>query len=249
MENYLVAKNLNFYYANFKALNNINTCFAKNTTTTLIGPSGSGKSTLLRTFNRIYEMQPKQQIDGEIYFQGKNIFSKDIDVNMLRRKIGMVFQKPTPFPMSIFDNIALALRLHEKLNKATLEERVVQALQAAAIWDEVKDKLHHAGSHLSGGQQQRLCIARTIAIQPDILLLDEPTSALDPISTAKIETLIQDLQKQFTIIMVTHNLKQAKRLGQRTIFMMNGEIIEQKNTKELFSNPQKSETAHYIEEH
>lgn len=249
MENYLVAKNLNFYYADFKALNNINAHFTKTTTTTLIGPSGSGKSTLLRTFNRIYEMQPKQRVDGDIYFQGQNIFSKDIDVNMLRRKIGMVFQKPTPFPMTIFDNIALALKLHEKLDKTTLEERVVRALKAAAIWDEVKDKLHHAGSHLSGGQQQRLCIARTIAIQPDILLLDEPTSALDPISTAKIESLIQDLQKQFTIIMVTHNLKQAKRLGQRTIFMMNGEIIEQGDTLELFNNPQRKETAHYIEEH
>ena len=249
MENYLVAKNLNFYYADFKALNNINVHFTKNTTTTLIGPSGSGKSTLLRTFNRIYEMQPKQRINGDIYFQGKDIFSKDIDVNMLRRKIGMVFQKPTPFPMTIFDNIALALKLHEKLDKTTLEERVIEALKAAAIWDEVKDKLYHAGSHLSGGQQQRLCIARTIAIQPDILLLDEPTSSLDPISTAKIESLIQDLQKQFTIIMVTHNLKQAKRLGQRTIFMMNGEIIEQGNTPELFNNPQRKETTHYIEEH
>ena len=249
MQDYLVAKNLDFYYAEFKALDNLNVSFAENTTTTLIGPSGSGKSTLLRTFNRIYEMQPKQRTSGEIFFQGQNIFAKDLDVNMLRRKIGMVFQKPTPFPMTIFDNVAFALRLHEKSSKKELQERVEQALKDAAIWDEVKDKLHQAGSHLSGGQQQRLCIARTIAIQPDILLLDEPTSALDPLSTAKIETLIQALEKKFTIIMVTHNLKQAKRLGQRTIFMMNGKIIEQGNTDELFNNPQREETAHYIEEH
>lgn len=249
MQDYLVAKNLDFYYAGFKALDNLNVSFAENTTTTLIGPSGSGKSTLLRTFNRIYEMQPKQRAGGEIFFQGQNIFAKDVDVNMLRRKIGMVFQKPTPFPMTIFDNVAFALRLHEKLSKKELQQRVEQALKDAAIWDEVKDKLHQAGSHLSGGQQQRLCIARTIAIQPDILLLDEPTSALDPLSTAKIETLIQTLEKQFTIIMVTHNLKQAKRLGQHTIFMMNGKIIEQSNTDELFNNPQCEDTAHYIEDH
>jgi len=249
MKDYLVAKNLDFFYANFKALDNINVSFTKNTTTTLIGPSGSGKSTLLRTFNRIYEMQPKQRISGEIYFQEQSIFSRNIDVNMLRRKIGMVFQKPTPFPMTIFNNIAFALRLHEKLNKTHLQQRVEKALKDAAIWDEVKDKLHDAGSHLSGGQQQRLCIARMIAVQPDILLLDEPTSALDPISTAKIEALIKKLSEQFTIILVTHNLEQAKRLGQHTIFMMNGKIIEQANTETLFNNPRHEETIRYINAH
>ena len=249
MQGYLTAKNLSFYYANFKALDNINVSFAKNTTTTLIGPSGSGKSTLLRTFNRIYEMQPKQRVTGEVYFQKQNIFNHNVDVNLLRRKIGMVFQKPTPFPMTIFDNIAFALRLHEKLDKATLKQRVEQSLKDAAIWDDVKDKLYDAGSHLSGGQQQRLCIARMIAVQPDILLLDEPTSALDPLSTAKIEALIQMLSKQFTIILVTHNLEQAKRLGQHTIFMMNGKIIEKNKTVELFNNPQHPETAYYIEAH
>jgi phosphate transport system ATP-binding protein len=249
MDAYLHTESLNFFYADYQALHEINVNFAKNTTTTLIGPSGSGKTTLLRTFNRIYEMQPKQTITGKIIFNNENVLGNDIDVNILRRKIGMVFQKPTPFPMSIFDNVAFALRLHEKLSKSDLNDRVEQALRHAAVWDEVKDKLHNAGTHLSGGQQQRLCIARTIAIEPEVLLLDEPTSALDPISTAKIEALIIELEKEYTIIMVTHNLKQAQRLGHRTIFMRDGAVVEENATKELFENPQDERTAHYIEAH
>lgn len=249
MTDYLYTEALNFYYADFQALHSINTHFEKNSTTTLIGPSGSGKTTLLRTFNRIYEMQAKQLVTGKIVFNGDNILDKNVDVNVLRRKIGMVFQKPTPFPMTIFDNVAFALKLHEKLSKSELANRVEQALIQAAVWDEVKDKLHNAGMHLSGGQQQRLCIARTIAIQPEVLLLDEPTSALDPISTAKIEELILNLEKDYTIIMVTHNLKQARRLGKQTLFMRDGAIIEQGATEELFNNPQNEKTAHYIEEH
>lgn len=249
MEKYLYTEALNFYYAQYQALHEINIDFEKNTTTTLIGPSGSGKTTLLRTFNRIFELQPRQKVSGKIVLDSENILNDDIDVNILRRKVGMVFQKPTPFPMTIFDNVAFALKLHEKLTKSELEDRVEQALQHAAVWDEVKDKLHNAGTHLSGGQQQRLCIARTIAIQPEVLLLDEPTSALDPISTAKIEELIISLAKEYTIIMVTHNLKQAKRLGNQTIFLMDGTVIERGATQEMFNNPSDKRTAHYIEEH
>ncbi|MBX9706036.1 MAG: phosphate ABC transporter ATP-binding protein PstB, partial [Gammaproteobacteria bacterium] len=215
----------------------------------LIGPSGSGKSTLLRCFNRIYELHPRGRITGEILLHGQNILDKDIDVNELRKKIGMVFQKPTPFPMSIFDNIAFAIRLHEKIDKKTLAERVEKALRQAALWDEVKDKLHDAGTHLSGGQQQRLSIARTIAINPEILLLDEPTSALDPISSARVEELIVELNKQYTIIMVTHNLQQARRVSQKTIFISEGKIIEYRDTKDLFSNPKEEKTKIYISEH
>ena len=249
MTDYLYTESLNFYYADYQALHEINTGFEKNSITTLIGPSGSGKTTLLRTFNRIFEMQPKQKVTGKIILNGTNILAKNVDVNVLRRKIGMVFQKPTPFPMTIFDNVAFALKLHEKLSKADLADRVEQALKHAAVWDEVKDKLHNAGMHLSGGQQQRLCIARTIAIQPEVLLLDEPTSALDPISTAKIEELILKLEKDYTIIMVTHNLKQAKRLGKQTLFMKAGAIIEQGTTEAVFNDPKDKRTAHYIEEH
>lgn len=249
MAEYLYTKDLNFYYDDYQALHHINVAFDAKTTTTLIGPSGSGKSTLLRTFNRIFELQPKQHITGEIVFDGQNILDPSVDVNAVRRKIGMVFQKPTPFPMTIFDNVAFAIRLHEKLKKDELEYRVEKALKQAAVWDEVKDKLHNAGSHLSGGQQQRLCIARTIAIQPEILLLDEPTSALDPISTAKIEELVRELRKDFTIIMVTHNLKQAERLGDNTIFMADGHIVEHAETKSLFSNPKNERTAKYIQDH
>ena len=249
MDTYLSAKNLNFFYADYQALFDINLNFNSKTITTLIGPSGSGKSTLLRTFNRIFELQPKQRVEGKIIFEDQNILDKNIDVNAVRRKIGMVFQKPTPFPMTIFDNVAFAIKMHEKIKKDELKDRVEQALIQAAVWDEVKDKLHQAGSHLSGGQQQRLCIARTIAIKPEVLLLDEPTSALDPISTAKIEELVTELHKEFTIIMVTHNLKQASRLGDRTIFMTDGRVVEQSETSELFSNPQDARTAKYIEEH
>lgn len=250
MEKYLYTESLNFYYADYQALHEINIDFDKNTTTTLIGPSGSGKTTLLRTFNRIFELQHTQKVTGKIMLHGTNILDNNIDVNTLRRKIGMVFQKPTPFPMTIFDNVAFAIKLHEKkISKADLNDRVEKALRGAAVWDEVKDKLHNAGTHLSGGQQQRLCIARTIAIQPEVLLLDEPTSALDPISTAKVEELVQELKQDYTIIMVTHNLKQAQRLGNNTIFMMDGKIIEQAETQELFANPKDKRLAHYIEEH
>lgn len=246
---FLATKHLDFYYAQYQALHDINVRFTKNTITALIGPSGSGKTTLLRCFNRIYELQPKQKIRGKILLEGQNILDAKLDVNQLRRKIGMVFQKPTPFPLSIFDNIAFALKLHEKLGKTELADRVEQALKQAALWNEVKDKLHDAGTHLSGGQQQRLCIARTIAIRPEILLLDEPTSALDPISTAKVEELIQSLRENFTLLMVTHNLKQAERIAEDTIFMSDGKIIEHAPTVELFSNPEDERTARYIEDH
>lgn len=249
MSDFLQVKNLNFYYAKTTVLRDINLNIAEKSLVALIGPSGSGKSTLLRCFNRIYELHPRGRISGEILLHGQNILAKNIDVNELRKKIGMVFQKPTPFPMSIFDNIAFAIRLHEKIDKKTLAERVEKALRQAALWDEVKDKLHDAGTHLSGGQQQRLSIARTIAINPEILLLDEPTSALDPISSARVEELIVELNKQYTIIMVTHNLQQAKRVSQKTIFISEGKIIEYRNTQDLFKNPKEEKTKIYIAEH
>ena len=202
--------------------------------------------TLIRTFNRIFELYPGQSVTGEILLEGQNILSKELDINQLRKKIGMVFQKPTPFPMTIFDNIAFAIRLHEKLSKAELSDRVEEALVQSALWDEVKDKLYSAGSRLSGGQQQRLCIARTLAIKPEILLLDEPTSALDPISTGKIEELIHKLKEEYTIIMVTHNLRQAQRISDKTIFMVDGKIVEQDKTNQLFSSPKEPQTQHYI---
>ena len=242
-------RNLNFYYYKLHVLKDINVDFRQNQVTAIIGPSGSGKSTLLRTFNRIYELYSKLYTTGEIYFKGKNILDSDVNLNELRCQIGMVFQKPTPFPLSIFENIAFALRLREKLTKAELSQRVEDALRQAALWDQVKDKLYDAGTHLSGGQQQRLCIARTIAIKPEVLLLDEPTSALDPIATAKIEELILELKEKFTIIMVTHNLKQAQRVSEETIFMKDGYIVEHALTKKLFTSPQKEETKFYIDEH
>ncbi len=248
-EKYLRTEHLNFYYAKTQVLFDINVDFKKQHTTALIGPSGSGKSTLLRSFNRIYAMHTYQRATGKILLEGEDILADDIDLNSLRREIGMVFQKPTPFPMSIFNNIAYALKLHEKLSKADLAIRVEEALKQAALWNEVKDKLHDAGTHLSGGQQQRLSIARTIAIKPKILLLDEPTSALDPISASKVEDLIKELEKEFTTIIVTHNLAQAKRLSQETVFMMNGEIVEHADTHQLFNNPQDKRTENYISNH
>jgi phosphate transport system ATP-binding protein len=241
--------NLNFYYYKLHVLKNINVGFRQKQVTAIIGPSGSGKSTLLRTFNRIYELYSKLYVTGEIFFKGKNILDNDVNLNELRCQIGMVFQKPTPFPLSTFENIAFALRLREKLSKAELSQRVEDALRQAALWDQVKDKLHDAGTHLSGGQQQRLCIARTIAIKPEVLLLDEPTSSLDPIATAKIEELILELKQKFTIIMVTHNLKQAQRVSDETIFMKDGHIIEHASTNELFASPKKDDTKFYIDEH
>lgn len=241
--------NLNFNYHNNQVLHNINLDFTAHHITTIIGPSGCGKSTLLRCINRIYELYTKLSISGRILFKNKNILDPKTDLHQLRRQIGMLFQKPTPFPMSIYDNIAFALRLHYKPNKSELNDRVEHALQQAALWNEVKDKLHDAGTHLSGGQQQRLCIARTIAVEPDVLLLDEPTSALDPIATAKVEELIMSLKERFHIIMVTHNLKQAKRISDETVFIKRGHIIEASSTQALFNSPSDPATQQYIEEH
>ena len=243
---YLSVNGLCFYYGSAKTLHNINASFEKNKITALIGPSGSGKSTLLRTLNRIYKLYPKQRATGEIVLQGQNILEKNVDLNQLRKEIGMVFQKPTPFPMTIFENITFAIRMHEKLSKDELKSRVEEALTQAALWDEVKDKLHQQGTRLSGGQQQRLCIARTIAVKPEILLLDEPTSALDPISTKKIEALVTELKERYTIIMVTHNLKQAQRLSDNTMFMIDGELVEYSQTEVFFDNPVDPRTLDYI---
>ncbi len=246
MSQYFEVKDLHFFYGKTATLSKINTSIPKHQTTAIIGPSGSGKSTLLRTFNRIYELYAGQSATGQILLNGHNILDSNVDVNQLRKKISMVFQKPTPFPMSIFENIAFAIKLHEKLNRSELSDRVEEALVQAALWEEVKDKLHSPGISLSGGQQQRLCIARTLAIHPEILLLDEPTSALDPISTGKIEALIHNLKKQYTIIMVTHNLKQAHRVSDKTIFMVNGKIVEQAPTETFFAKPKDPQTVHYI---
>ena len=224
-------RNLNFYYGKFHALKNINLDIAKNQVTAFIGPSGCGKSTLLRTFNKMFELYPEQRAEGEI---------------LLRAKVGMVFQKPTPFPMSIYDNIAFGVRLFEKLSRADMDERVQWALTKAALWNETKDKLHQSGYSLSGGQQQRLCIARGIAIRPEVLLLDEPCSALDPISTGRIEELITELKQDYTVVIVTHNMQQAARCSDHTAFMYLGELIEFSNTDDLFTKPAKKQTEDYI---
>ena len=239
-------ENLNFYYGDFRSLKNISLNFHDRQVTALIGPSGCGKSTLLRTFNRIYSLYPEQRADGEILLDGQNVLSPSIDVNELRARVGMVFQKPTPFPMSIYDNIAFGIRLYEKLPKSELDDRVEEALRKAALWDEVKDKLRQSGMGLSGGQQQRLCIARTIAQKPEVILLDEPTSALDPISTGKIEELIEQLRAEFTIVIVTHNMQQAARISQFTAFMYLGELVEFGPTTKMFMNPTKKQTQDYI---
>jgi phosphate transport system ATP-binding protein len=227
-------------------LKNISIDFFDRQVTALIGPSGCGKSTLLRTFNRIYSLYPEQRAEGEILLDGQNVLSSSIDVNELRARVGMVFQKPTPFPMSIYDNIAFGIRLYEKLPKAELDGRIEEALRKAALWDEVKDKLRQSGMGLSGGQQQRLCIARTIAQKPEVILLDEPTSALDPISTGKIEELIEQLRSEFTIVIVTHNMQQAARISQFTAFMYLGELVEFGPTNKMFMNPTKKQTQDYI---
>lgn len=237
---------LNFTYDTHKVLKDINIEFKQKKITAIIGPSGSGKSSLLRAVNRIYELYPEQKATGHIFINGQDIMDKKYPLITLRRETGMVFQKPTPFPMTIFNNVAFAIKKHFEVNKTELYDRVEWALKQAAVWDEVKDKLHEAGTHLSGGQQQRLCIARTIAIAPSILLLDEPTSALDPLSTQKIEELITNLKKDYTIIMVTHNLKQAKRISDETIFMRDGEIIEHRPTSEFFSHPKHALTKEYL---
>ena len=242
----LSIRNFNFYYGKFQALKNINLDVYKNRVTAFIGPSGCGKSALLRTLNRMYSLYPEQRAEGELLLDGKNLLDRDLDVNELRARIGMVFQKPTPFPMSIYDNIAFGVRLHERMSRGQMDERVEWALQRAALWDEVKDKLGQSGMSLSGGQQQRLCIARGIAVKPEILLLDEPTSALDPISTLRIEELIHDLKKDFTIVIVTHNMQQAARVSDYTAYMYLGELIEFDQTDTIFIKPGRKETEDYI---
>ena len=242
----LSIRNLNFYYGAFHALKNVNMEIPEKLVTAFIGPSGCGKSTLLRTFNRMYQLYPKLRAEGEINMNGRNILDKGVDLNLLRAKIGMVFQKPTPFPMSIYDNIAFGVKLYESLSRKDMEERVEWALRKAALWEEVKDKLKQSGNGLSGGQQQRLCIARAIAVKPEVLLLDEPTSALDPISTAHIEELVHELKEDYTIAIVTHNMQQAARVSDRTAFFYLGELIEYNDTKEIFTNPKNERTQNYI---
>ncbi|MDB5770296.1 MAG: phosphate transport system ATP-binding protein [Burkholderiales bacterium] len=237
---------LNFYYGTFHALKNVNLNITEKKVTAFIGPSGCGKSTLLRTLNRMYDLYPGQRAEGKIMFRGRNVLDANLDVNMLRAKVGMVFQKPTPFPMSVYENIAFGVRLYENMSKGEMDERVEWALKKAALWGEVKDKLNKSGLSLSGGQQQRLCIARSVAVKPEVLLLDEPTSALDPISTAKIEELIAELKEDYTITIVTHNMQQAARCSDFTAYMYLGELIEFGDTDQIFLNPGKKETQDYI---
>ncbi len=242
----LSVRNLNFYYGAFHALKNITLDIPEKRVTAFIGPSGCGKSTLLRTFNRMYELYPEQRAEGEIVMDGNDLLTSKDDVSLIRAKIGMVFQKPTPFPMSIYDNIAFGVRLYEDLSKGEMDERVEWALKKAALWGEVKDKLTKSGLSLSGGQQQRLCIARGVAVKPDVLLLDEPTSALDPISTAKVEELISELKQDYTITIVTHNMQQAARCSDYTAYMYLGELVEFGETDQIFMNPARKETQDYI---
>ncbi len=239
-------QDLNFYYDKFHALKNIELAIPERQVTAFIGPSGCGKSTLLRTINRMYQLYPKQRAEGRILLEGRNVLDKGQDINMLRAKVGMVFQKPTPFPMSIYNNITFGVKLYEKLSQREMDERVEWALRKAALWNEVKDKLHQNGNSLSGGQQQRLCIARAIAVKPEVILLDEPTSALDPIATANIEELIHELKTDYTIIIVTHNMQQAARVSDYTCFMYMGEIIEFGDTRTIFTRPTKTQTEDYI---
>ena len=242
----LQVKNLNFYYGSFLALKNINLDIPTGKVTAFIGPSGCGKSTLLRTFNRMFELYPNLRAEGEILLEGHNILGNDVDVNLLRAKVGMVFQKPTPFPMSIYDNVSFGIKLYERVSKSEMDDRVEWALKKAALWEEVKNKLKQSGNSLSGGQQQRLCIARAVANKPEVVLLDEPTSALDPISTAHIEELVTELKKDYTIAMVTHNMQQAARCSDFTAFMYLGEMIEFGETEKLFTQPAKKQTEDYI---
>lgn len=246
MNHKIQVNHLQFYYDKFHALKNINLSIAEKTITAFIGPSGCGKSTLLRTFNRMFELYPNMRAEGEIVLDGQNILDKNIDVNLLRAKIGMVFQKPTPFPMSIYDNVAFGIKLYEKLSKSELDDRVESALRQSALWNEVKDKLKQSGNSLSGGQQQRLCIARAVATRPEVLLLDEPTSALDPISTAYIEELMTELKNDYTIVIVTHNMQQAARVSDFTAYLYLGELIEMGDTKQIFTKPKQKATEDYI---
>ncbi len=239
-------RNLRFYYGEQLALRDITIPFYAQIVTALIGPSGCGKSTLLRALNRIYELYPHQRAEGEAILDGVNILSPDQDLNLLRARVGMVFQKPTPFPMSIYENIAFGIRLYERLPRQELDGRVETALRRAALWDEVKDKLNASGLGLSGGQQQRLCIARTVAVRPEVILLDEPCSALDPIASAKIEELIYELKDDYTVVLVTHNMQQAARVSDFTAFMYLGELVEFDRTSKMFTAPQDVRTQDYI---
>ena len=242
----IAIKDLNFYYGKFKALKDINLEIPERRVTAFIGPSGCGKSTLLRVLNRMFELYPEQRAEGQILLDGEDLLNSKEDVALLRAKVGMVFQKPTPFPMSIFDNVAFGVKLFENLDPSDLEERVEWALRKSALWVEVKDKLHQSGSSLSGGQQQRLCIARGIAIKPEVLLLDEPCSALDPISTAKVEELIVELKTDYTVVIVTHNMQQAARCSDYTAYMYLGDLIEFGETEQMFFKPKRKETEDYI---
>lgn len=239
-------RKLSFFYGKFQALHDIDLRVPERQATAFIGPSGCGKSTLLRTFNRIYDLYPDQRATGQILLDGNDILNRQQDLNRLRARIGMVFQKPTPFPMSVYDNIAFGVKLYEKLSRAEMNERVEWALKRAALWDEVKDKLKQDGTRLSGGQQQRLCIARAIAVKPEVLLLDEPASALDPISTLKIEELIGELKDDYTIMIVTHNMQQAARVSDYTAFMYVGNLVEFGATDDIFTNPKQKQTEDYI---
>lgn len=242
----VTVRDLNFFYGKFHALKNINLDIPEKKVTAFIGPSGCGKSTLLRTFNRMYQLYPGQEAKGEILLDGNNILDAKQDLNILRAKMGMVFQKPTPFPMSISDNVAFGVKLYESLSRREMAERVEWALRKAALWDEVKDKLGQSGTSLSGGQQQRLCIARGIAVKPEVVLLDEPASALDPISTARIEELIFELKEDYTIVIVTHNMQQAARVSDYTAYMYLGELIEFGDTDTIFTTPKQKATEDYI---
>jgi phosphate transport system ATP-binding protein len=240
------AKNINFYYGAFHALKNISMKIKKNSVTAFIGPSGCGKSTFLRLFNRMNDLIEDTHLTGECLLNGGNIYDKSVDVDDLRKKVGMVFQRPNPFPKSIFENVAFGLRVNNIKNKQFITEKVENALKSAALWEEVKDELKKSAYELSGGQQQRLCIARALAVSPDVLLMDEPASALDPISTAKIEDLIHELKQNYTIVIVTHNMQQAARVSDKTGFFMLGELIEFDDTKKIFLNPEKESTQNYI---
>jgi len=246
LEEKMAVRQLNFFYGSHRALKDINVSLYTNKVTAFIGPSGCGKSTLLRILNRVYDLYPHQRAEGEVLLDGKNTLAAGQDLNLLRSRVGMVFQKPTPFPMSIYENIAFGIRLYERPGKAELDARVEQALRRAALWDEVKDKLNANGLSLSGGQQQRLCIARTVAVKPEVILLDEPCSALDPISTAKIEELIDELKDDYTIAIVTHNMQQAARCSDYTAFMYLGELVEFDTTSKMFTTPAQRRTQDYI---
>jgi phosphate transport system ATP-binding protein len=246
LKNAIEIRKLDFFYGTFKGLKNINLDIAERKVTAFIGPSGCGKSTLLRTLNRMYSLYPGQRAEGEIHLYGKNILDPKQDLNLLRAQVGMVFQKPTPFPMSIYDNIAFGVKLYENLSRSDMDDRVEWALTKAAIWNEVKDKLGQSGLSLSGGQQQRLCIARSVAVKPKVILLDEPTSALDPISTAKVEELVSELKNDYTVAIVTHNMQQAARVSDFTAYMYLGDLVEFGATEQVFTKPGRKETEDYI---